>query len=467
MPLNLKIMSQKPALPKGTRDFLPSVMIRREYIFSVIKEVFKKYGYQPIETPAVELLSVLTGKYGEEGDKLIFKILNSGNYLSKRGKALVTAEDLEKGERYMTPVIAEKALRYDLTVPFARFVVMHQNDLNFPFKRYQIQPVWRADRPQKGRYREFYQCDADVVGSDSLISEAEFLAIYDEVLSRLGLTEFTVMLSNRKVLNGFSEVIGAEDKFTSICIAIDKLDKIGEEGVAKELQERGLENSQTEQLFGMITFEGTNEEKLTFLQEKFADSEIGKKGLAEMREVLDLHTYMPKYNAAIDFSLTLARGLDYYTGTIFEVGVDNVKIGSIASGGRYDDLTGVFGKSGLSGVGISFGADRIYDVMQELNLFDEVQRSVTNLLIVNFGSKTLPYALQTLSKLREQGISAEIYPEDVKMKKQFTYADKKEIPFTVILGDEEMEENKYTIKDMASGEQETMDWEELLHRFRK
>lgn len=447
-------MSQKPALPKGTRDFGPEVMLRREYILETIRTVFRKYGYQPIETPAIERLDVLTGKYGEEGDRLIFKILNSGDFLRK-------ARDMED-YRKLTPQISEKALRYDLTVPFARFVVMNQNDLTFPFKRYQIQPVWRGDRPGKGRYREFYQCDADVVGSDSLLSEAEFLAIYDEVLAGLGLKDFSIRISNRKVLSGYAEVVGQQDKFQDLCTAIDKLDKVGKEGVKKELVDRGFEENVADRVLEMISFEGNNEETLAYLGEVFADSEIGKKGLAELAEVFSLHKHLGSFGGKIEFDPTLARGLNYYTGAIFEVVTHEVKMGSICGGGRYDDLTGVFGRPGLSGVGISFGVDRIYDVMDELGLFGEMAYAGTRVLLINFGEETLAAALDALNQLRTAGISAELYPDAAKLKKQFGYADKKNIPYTLMIGKEEVETGIFKLKNMQSGEQQGLSLDEVV-----
>lgn len=438
-------MAQKPSIPKGTRDFLPEVMLRREYIFDTIRSVFRKYGYAPIETPAMEQLSVLTGKYGEEGDRLIFKILNSGDFLK-------AATELNDATR-LSYQICDRALRYDLTVPFARFVVMHQHELTFPFKRYQIQPVWRADRPQKGRYREFYQCDADVVGSDSLLFEGEFIAIFDEALSRLGLPGFNILVSNRKILSGYAEVVGQEDKFIDICVAIDKLDKIGKEGVQKELLGRGVSAEATTQILEMIAFAGSNEEKIAFLKDKFADSPTGLKGLAEMEEVFHLAAQLSHYRATVTLDLTLARGLEYYTGTIFEVKALGVSIGSIASGGRYDNLTGVFGVEGLSGVGISFGADRIYDVMEELGLFAERDSAPSQVLLVNFGPDTFLAALAVLNTLREKGIAAELYPDEAKMKKQFSYADKKGIPYTLMVGSEEVASQQYKVKNMRTGEQ--------------
>lgn len=458
-------MAQKLSTPKGTRDFLPEVMLRREMIFNTIRKVFRKYGYAPIETPSMENLDVLTGKYGEEGDRLIFKILNSGDFFHKRGKQIVLPEDMEKGEGHFASLITEKALRYDLTVPFARFVVQYQNELNFPFKRYQIQPVWRADRPQKGRYREFYQCDADVVGSESLLFEAEFVAIFDEVLSDLGLPGFTVKLNNRKILAGYAEVISQQDKFTSICVGIDKLDKIGTDGVQKELEGRGLPTEAAEQLFKLITFKGTNEEKIAFLTEQFAQSEEGLQGVQEMQEVFATLAHFPLRGATVEFDLQLARGLDYYTGTIYEVKAHEVEMGSICGGGRYADLTGVFGKPGLSGVGISFGAERIYDVMEALNLFPDARASATQVLIINFGPETYPICLDALSTLRKAEIPAELYPDKAKLGKQFGYADKQGIPFTLVIGSKEAASGKYQLKDMRSGEQEELDIQEIVKKL--
>lgn len=458
-------MAQKPATPKGTRDFLPEVMLKRERIFNTIRRVFRKYGYSPIETPAMETLETLTGKYGEEGDRLIFKLLNSGDFLHKRGQPLVQAEDLAKGEGHVASLITEKALRYDLTVPFARFVVQHQHELAFPFKRYQIQPVWRADRPQKGRYREFYQCDADVVGSDSLLFEAEFVAIFDEVLSDLGLPGFSTKLNHRKILSGYAEVIGQPEKFTSLCVAIDKLDKIGTDGVRKELQGREVPDAAIDQLFELITFEGSNEEKIAYLTERLATSAEGLQGVAEMQEVLATLSHFSLRQATVAFDLQLARGLDYYTGTIYEVKAHGVEMGSICGGGRYADLTGVFGMPGLSGVGISFGAERIYDVMEALDLFDQARASATQVLLIHFGPDTYGACLDTLSRLRDAGIPAELYPEKAKLKKQFTYADRLGIPYTLVIGPEEMAKGTYQLKDMRSGEQAEVGLTELMDKL--
>lgn len=457
MRFNACFMSQRPSIPAGTRDFGPEIMIRREYIFETIRKVFRKYGYVPLETPAMENLAVLTGKYGEEGDRLIFKILNSGDFL----KDVSDFSDAKK----LSFQISSRALRYDLTVPFARYVVMNQNDITFPFKRYQIQPVWRADRPQKGRYREFYQCDADAVGSDSLLFEAEFICIYDEALTNLGFEDFTIMLNNRKILTGYAEVISQQDKFMDICTAIDKLDKIGEDGVRKELGERGIPGDGADRLFEIITFEGSAEEKLDFLQKSFAGCEEGLKGVAEIREVLQTYSYLSRFAGKVELNLKLARGLNYYTGTVYEVKVNNFAMGSIGGGGRYADLTGVFGKPGLSGVGISFGADRIYDVMDGLGLFGQISASTSRVLIINFGEETLVPALQALSTLRNAGFAAELYPEKTKIGKQFSYADKKSIPYTLIIGEEELKTGKYQLKDMQSGAQTSVTMAELIQQL--
>lgn len=450
-------MAQKPSIPKGTRDFLPEVTLRRQYIFQTISKVFRKHGYVPIETPAMEKLSVLTGKYGEEGDKLIFKILNNGDFLRK-------AKDLDDSQK-LSFQISEKALRYDLTVPFARFVVMNQHMLTFPFKRYQIQPVWRGDRPGKGRYREFFQCDADIVGSDSLLFEAEFISMYDEALANLGLTDFRILLNNRKILSGYAEVVGQPDKLKDICIAIDKLDKIGQEGVIKELLQRGLSPEQADRLFELTAFKGSNEAKLDFLEKELQQSEEGMAGVAEIREILEILEVFPLRQAEVVLDLSLARGLDYYTGAIFEVKAGGVSIGSIASGGRYADLTGIFGMQGVSGVGISFGADRIYVVMEELGLFKEIKTNGVDVMLVNFGESTRTASLKALWEIRQAGISAELYPEASKMKKQFSYADKNEIPFILMIGEEEVESGKYQLKDMTSGEQLPLSLSEIISRI--
>lgn len=451
-------MSQKPSIPQGTRDFLPEVMLRRERIFSTIRSVFRAYGYVPIETPSMEKLSVLTGKYGEEGDKLLFKILNNGDFL----KDATALDDYQK----LSFQICERALRYDLTVPFARFVVMHQHELSFPFKRYQIQPVWRGDRPGKGRYREFYQCDADVVGSDSLLYEAEFLAIFDEALSRLGIPAFSILLNNRKVLAGYAELAGAPDQLVNICTAIDKLDKIGEAGVREELSQRGISGGASDTIFRILSFEGSNQARLDYLQAAFEGVPIGLEGVAELRETLRLRAFLPVYKGQVEISLSLARGLDYYTGAIYEVKAHHVQIGSICGGGRYADLTGVFGVPGLSGVGISFGADRIYDVMEALELFTQDQTAPVQAMFVNFGGAAMEASLRALAGLRSSGIAAELYPDAAKLKKQFAYADKQRIPFLVMIGEDEVAAGVCQLKDMRSGEQRTLPVPDLAEALR-
>jgi histidyl-tRNA synthetase len=451
----------KPSIPKGTRDFSASEMVKRNHIFNTISSVFKKYGYQEIQTPTMENLNTLTGKYGDEGDKLIFKVLNSGDYLSG-----VSAEKIDsRNSQALISEISEKALRYDLTVPFARYVVMHRNDISFPFKRFQIQPVWRADRPQKGRYREFYQCDADVVGSESLINEAEFILIYHEALSKLGLKDFTIKINNRKVLSGIAEIIGKPQLIVDMTVAIDKLDKIGLDGVIKELLEKGFTEPDIEKLKPIILLSGSNEEKLTSLRSVLSTSQTGIKGIAEIESIfnylklLTSQTESVKQNLELD--ITLARGLNYYTGAIFEVKTNEVAMGSIGGGGRYDDLTGMFGLSDLTGVGISFGADRIYDVLEELKLFPESTSESTKVLISNFDEQAEIFALPLLQKLRKASISAEIYPSSAKLKKQMTYADDKNIPFVILIGSDEMESGLLTLKNMKSGEQQKLSADQI------
>lgn len=443
----------KPSLAKGTRDFSPSEMGKRNFIFDTLKGVFKKYGYSEIQTPSFENLSTLTGKYGDEGDKLIFKILNSGDYLSKVSDQTWS----ERNSVKLIPQISEKALRYDLTVPFARYVVMHQNDLAFPFKRFQIQPVWRADRPQRGRYREFYQCDVDVVGSESLLNEAEFVLIYWEALLALGLTDFTIKINNRKILTGIAEIIGKPELIIDMTVAIDKLDKIGLEGVNKELLERGFTAADLEVLRPIILLEGSNAEKLTSLKSVLASSEKGMQGVAEIEAVF---AYINAFKVdeqllgkIVEVDITLARGLNYYTGCIFEVKTNEVAMGSIGGGGRYDDLTGMFGLKDLSGVGVSFGADRIYDVLEELDLFPKLTVTSSKVLIVNFDKASESYSIPLLSALRKEGIAVELYPTAAKLKKQMSYADSKRIPFVLLVGTEEMESGELTLKNMGSGEQ--------------
>lgn len=453
----------KPAIPKGTRDFSPAEMARRNYIFDTIKAVFKKYGYQEIQTPAMENLGTLTGKYGEEGDKLIFKILNSGDFLTKVNPDLLT----ESNSQRIVPAISEKALRYDLTVPFARYVVMHQNDITLPFKRFQVQPVWRADRPQKGRYREFFQCDADVVGSESLLNEAEFVMIYQEALSRFGLKDFTIKINNRKILSGIAEIIGKPELIIDMTVAIDKLDKIGLEGVIKELIDRGFTDADIQKLKPIILLEGSNEEKLDTLKNVLSTSETGRKGILEIEAIFSYLESLrpPASDLRLQLDITLARGLNYYTGAIFEVKTNEVAMGSIGGGGRYDDLTGMFGLKGLTGVGISFGADRIYDVLEELELFPGSSEQTTKVLISNFDSEAESFALPLLRQLREKGVAAELYPESAKLKKQMTYADNKKIPFVILIGSEEIQSGLVTLKDMQSGNQEKLGIQDLIKKI--
>ncbi|MFM2293467.1 MAG: hypothetical protein RIS29_3280 [Bacteroidota bacterium] len=450
---------QKPSIPKGTRDFTPQEMANRNYIFNTIKDVFRLYGFQQIETPAMENLSTLMGKYGEEGDKLLFKILNSGDFMN----GLADDELLGRNSVKLTNKISEKGLRYDLTVPFARFVVQNRDKISFPFKRYQIQPVWRADRPQKGRYREFYQCDVDVVGSDSLLNELELIQIVDEVYRRLQIN-VVVKINNRKILSGIAEIIGEAEKITDITVAIDKMDKIGLEKVNEEIASKGISQEAIDKLQPILKLSGSNAEKLEQLKVVLAESEVGLKGVAELETIFGLCEAM-KVQTKIELDLTLARGLNYYTGAIFEVKALDVQIGSITGGGRYDNLTGVFGLEGVSGVGISFGADRIYDVLNQLNLYPETSVEQTQVLFVSFGDKELMYCLPWLSALRAKGVNAEIYPESAKMKKQMSYADNKRIPFVAIVGETEMNENKVMLKDMKSGEQSLVSLEEVIAKL--
>lgn len=460
----------KPSLPKGTRDFSPQEMVKRNYIFDTIKTIFRKYGYAEIQTPSMENLQTLTGKYGDEGDKLIFKILNSGDYLAKIDETLLST----RNSNLATSKLSEKALRYDLTVPFARYVVMHQNDIAFPFKRFQVQPVWRADRPQKGRYREFYQCDADVVGSPSLLNEAEFILIYHEALSKLGLKDFTIKINNRKILSGIAEIIGKPELIVDMTVAIDKLDKIGLDGVAKELIERGFTEADIEKLKPVILLEGTNVAKLESLKAVLSTSETGLKGIEEIEKVFDYVTKLSGQENAIrdtqyanlELDITLARGLNYYTGCIFEVKTNEVAMGSIGGGGRYDDLTGMFGLKDLTGVGISFGADRIYDVLEELSLFPTSAQQGTKVLISNFNEQAELYALPLLQQFRTANIAAELYPSSAKLKKQMSYADAKNIPYVILIGEEEMQNNLLTLKDMASGEQQKLTATEIIERLK-
>ena len=447
----------KPSIPKGTRDFGPVEMAKRNYIFNTIRSVYELYGFQQIETPAQETLQTLMGKYGEEGDKLLFKILNSGDYLSK-------IEDNELTERNtlrLASKICEKGLRYDLTVPFARYVVMHREELQLPFKRYQVQPVWRADRPQKGRYREFYQFDGDVVGSDSLLNEVELMQIVDTVFTRFGV-RVQIKINNRKILTGIAEVIGAADKIVDITVAIDKLDKIGIDNVNAELREDGLTDEQIQKLQPIIMLEGTNEEKLNTIAEVLASSETGLKGVEETKYILG---FLTSLNNEIQLDLTLARGLSYYTGAIFEVKALDTPMGSISGGGRYDNLTGIFGMPGLSGVGISFGVDRIYDVLNALDLYPKDSLQTTQVLFINFGEKETAYCLPIIAKVRQAGIRAEIFPDSTKMKKQMSYANAKQIPYVVLAGDNEIAEGKVTLKNMETGEQTLVSAEELIQKL--
>lgn len=452
----------KPSIPKGTRDFSPSVMANRNFIFETIKTVFKKFGYQEIQTPAMENLSTLTGKYGDEGDKLIFKVLNSGDYLAKANLDNLT----NRNSSAISPEISEKALRYDLTVPFARYVVMHQNEITFPFKRFQIQNVWRADKPQKGRYREFYQCDADVVGSDSLLNEADFILIYDEALSKLGLKDFNIKINNRKILSGIAEIIGKPELIVDLTIAIDKIDKIGLLGVCDELLTRGFSDSDIEILKPLILLGGTNNEKIETLKIVLSSSVTGLKGIFEIETIFKYLDSFEMINGKLELDITLARGLNYYTGAIFEVKTNEAAMGSIGGGGRYDDLTGMFGLKNLSGVGISFGADRIYDVLEELNLFPETKNQLTQILITNSDIDSERYALPLLQKLRNEGVAVEIYHQSAKLKKQLKYADDKNIKYVAIIGTEEIESNQITLKNMHSGEQQRFLIQDLINKFK-
>ena len=452
-------MANKPNIPKGTRDFSPLEMIKRNYIFNTIKDVYKLYGFQQIETPAMESLQTLMGKYGDEGDKLLFKILNSGDYLKK----VSDDELLQRNPLKLAPQLCEKGLRYDLTVPFARYVVMHREELQMPFKRYQIQPVWRADRPQKGRYREFYQCDADVVGSDSLLNEVELVQIMDSVFTKFGI-RVQIKINNRKILTGIAEVIGEAEKIIDITVAIDKLDKIGIDNVNKELKENGISDEAITKLQPIIALNGSNEDKLNTLQEVLSTSDIGLKGIEETRYILNKLSSVDIQNE-IELDLTLARGLNYYTGAIFEVKALDVAIGSITGGGRYDNLTGIFGMPGISGVGISFGADRIYDVLNTLDLYPRESVEQTQVLFINFGEEEVSYCLPISTQLRNNGVFTEVFPDNTKMKKQMNYANAKQIPFVVIAGENEIKEGKLTLKNMVTGEQSLLTKEELIAQF--
>ena len=452
--------SNNPGIPKGTRDFSPAEMAKRNHIFDTIKSVFRTYGYQPIETPAMETLSTLLGKYGDEGDKLLFKILNSGDFTKGVQPADFSAENVNA----LSTKICEKGLRYDLTVPFARFVVQYQNDITFPFKRYQIQPVWRADRPQKGRYREFYQCDVDVIGSNSLLNEVELVLIIDEVFRKLGVGH-TVKINNRKILSGMAEVVGETERLIDITVAIDKIDKIGIDAVNRELAEKGVSQSAIEQLQPIIQLKGTNAEKLKILSKSLAASEVGLKGIEEMRIIFDALETLGGLACEVEIDLSLARGLNYYTGAIFEVKANDMEMGSICGGGRYDDLTGIFGLKNVSGVGVSFGADRIYDVMQHLNLFPESLLASSQVMFANFGDSEAAFCLPIIQQLRSAGISAELYPDAAKMKKQFDYANKKNIQYVAIVGESEMQKGEVSVKDMATGNQETVKVSEVNKYF--
>lgn len=454
-------MSQKSAIPKGTRDFLPSDVYKRNYIFDTIKQVFKLYGYEPIETPSFELSGTLLGKYGEEGDRLIFRILNSGEKMKKADIEALQNDNLPR----FANSLAEKALRYDLTVPFARFVVQHQNELSFPFKRYQIQPVWRADRPQHGRYQEFFQCDADVVGSDSLLNEIELVQIFDVVLAKLNLPGFTIKINNRKVLTGIAEVSGEAERIVDITIAIDKLDKIGEDGVLEELKSKGISETAIDRIKPLFELKGTNEERLNLMRTFLSASEIGLKGIEELEFVLNSINRIGLTKGLIEFDVTLARGLNYYTGAIFEVKAHHVKMGSICGGGRYDDLTGLFGLKGLSGVGISFGADRIYDVLNELDLFPKEVNAGLTILFVNFGDKEVQKCLELANDLRKNGVDCEVYPTASKLQKQMKYANDRGVKYTVLLGQNELENGCLVLKNMNSGEQTKLSFSELLLQF--
>ncbi|MDD6473555.1 MAG: histidine--tRNA ligase [Bacteroidales bacterium] len=449
-------MAQRPSIPKGTRDFSPEEMAKRNYIFNTIRDVYHLYGFQQIETPSMEMLSTLMGKYGDEGDKLLFKIQNSGDYFS----GLTDEELLSRNAAKLASKFCEKGLRYDLTVPFARYVVMHRDEISFPFKRYQIQPVWRADRPQKGRYREFYQCDADVVGSDSLLNEVELMQIVDTVFTRFGI-RVCIKINNRKILTGIAEIIGEADKIVDITVAIDKLDKIGLDNVNAELRAKGISDEAIEKLQPIILLSGTNDEKLQTLKTVLAESETGMKGVEETDFILSTLKSLQIKNE-LELDLTLARGLNYYTGAIFEVKALDVQIGSITGGGRYDNLTGVFGLPGVSGVGISFGADRIFDVLNQLNLYPKDAVNGTTLLFINFGQAETTFSLQLLAKVRAAGIRAEVFPDAAKMKKQMSYANAKKIPFVALVGETEMQEGKLTLKNMETGDQSLLSVEEAI-----
>ncbi|MBC3759142.1 histidine--tRNA ligase [Hyunsoonleella sp. SJ7] len=457
-------MAQKPSIPKGTRDFNPEQVAKRNYIFNTIRNAFETFGFQPIETPSFENSETLMGKYGDEGDRLIFKILNSGDYLSKANAEAYETKDSNK----LTTSISEKALRYDLTVPFARYVVQHQNEIEFPFKRYQIQPVWRADRPQKGRFREFYQCDADVVGSGSLWQEVEFIQLYDKVFSKLNLEGVTIKINNRKILSGIAEVIGASDKLIDFTVALDKLDKIGEAKVKQEMLDKGIPQTGIDKLQPLFSISGDFESQIADLKTILSSSEEGQKGIAELEFINNAISELGLNTAKLQLDVTLARGLNYYTGAIFEVSApESVKMGSIGGGGRYDDLTGIFGMPNMSGVGISFGLDRIYLVLEELVLFPETVSKNVEVLFINFGEKEALFSLKAIKQLRAQDVNAELYPDDAKMKKQMTYANRRNIPFVVLVGESEIGANHYTLKNMVSGSQEKVSLDTLISTIKK
>ena len=457
-------MANKPSLPKGTRDFSPAEVAKRYYIIHTIKKQFELFGFQPIETPSFENSETLLGKYGEEGDRLIFKILNSGDYLNNKKAKIEDHTLVERNSNALAASISEKALRYDLTVPFARYVVQHQNDIDFPFKRYQIQPVWRADRPQKGRFREFYQCDADAVGSTSLWQEVDYVKLYDAVFTNLGIEGVTIKINNRKILSGIAEVIGESDKLIDFTVALDKLDKIGVDGVVKEMLTKGIDATAIEKVTPLLQFTGNFEEKLHLLSDILKSSEEGLQGIEEVQFIYNAIQEVPLQSSTLAFDITLARGLNYYTGAIFEVAApDTVKIGSIGGGGRYDDLTGIFGLKNMSGIGISFGLDRIYLVLEELNLFPETVQVHTQVLFLNFGNDEASYALKTVYRLRASDIRAELYPDAAKMNKQMKYANNRDIPFVILAGDKEMETHTYTLKNMKTGQQKVVTAEELVN----
>lgn len=456
-------MAQKPSIPKGTRDFLPIEVAKRNYIFETIKSAFRTYGFHPIETPSFELSSTLLGKYGEEGDRLIFRILNSGDKMKKADIVALNQDNLPR----FANSLAEKALRYDLTVPFARFVVQHQHEISFPFKRYQIQPVWRADRPQHGRYQEFFQCDADVVGSDSLMYEVDFVQLFDEVLTNLGFPSVTIKINNRKILSGIAEISGESERIIDITVAIDKLDKIGLQGVIDELKIKKISDSAIEKIKPLFEITGSTKDRLAKMKKFLGNNQIGLEGIAELEYVFEQTEKLGLRNADVEFDVTLARGLNYYTGAIFEVKANNVNMGSICGGGRYDDLTGLFGMSGMSGVGISFGADRIYDVMNELSLFPNTLTKGVTLLFINFGENEQKYCMQLAHKLRKSGIDCDIYPKDAKLQKQMKFANDTNAEYVALVGEQEMSDEKITVKNMNSGEQETVTLEQLIAKLKQ